>query len=123
MQAVQQKQRVRAIFAIFITGQPGKVSHNTFMKKKYARLFRNMDRKIRWLFVFSLVAFTCFMGILYQQKAVQEKARLQIYVSYGAIKKLEKINALVLETESVSRGYLLTKDPDRNQHWRISTSC
>ena len=80
------------------------------MIKTPLKLLRNMDRKIRWLFVFSLVAFVCFMGILYQQKAVQENARLEIYNTYGALKKIEKINSMVLETESLSRGFVLTRD-------------
>ena len=80
------------------------------MKKKVAGQLRRMDKKIRWLFVFSLGAFVCFMGILYQQKKSHETTRLAVYNTYSAIKKLEKINTLVVETESATRGYLLTKD-------------
>jgi PAS domain S-box-containing protein len=85
------------------------------MKKNFTGAFRRMDKKIRWLFVFSLVAFACFMGILYQQKSSQEATRLGIYNTYSAIKKLEKISALVVETESAARGFLLTKDPEWKQ--------
>ena len=69
-----------------------------------------MDQKIRWLFVFTLVAFVCFMGILYQQKTSQEATRNEVYHNYAIIKNLERVNTVVVETESASRGYLLTKD-------------
>jgi len=69
-----------------------------------------MDQKIRWLFVFSLVAFLCFIGILYQQKTNQEGTRNEIYNSYSIIRKLDRIYTQVVTTESITRGYLLTKD-------------
>ncbi|MCW3087225.1 MAG: hypothetical protein JWQ78_611, partial [Sediminibacterium sp.] len=69
-----------------------------------------MDRKIRWLFIFSSVAFFCFMIILYQQTRSQEATRMQVYNTHTVLKKLERINTLVSETESVTRGYMLTKD-------------
>ncbi len=82
------------------------------MKNNLNYILRRMDKKIRWLFVFSLVAFTCSMGILYQQKRSQEATRLGIYNTYSSIKKLGDISFIVLETEAASRGYLLTKDPE-----------
>lgn len=78
--------------------------------KNNLTLLRKMDRKIRWLFIFSSLVFICFMVILYQQKNSQEITRMRIYNTYSTIKKLEKINTLVAETESASRGFLLTKD-------------
>jgi PAS domain S-box-containing protein len=80
------------------------------MKKSNLAQPRKMDRKIRWLFIFSFVAFICFMAILYLQTNRQEATRLDVYDTYSAIKKLERINTLVAETESAARGYLLTKD-------------
>jgi len=82
------------------------------MKNNTAIPTLKMDKKIRWLFVFSLVAFICFMGILNQQKNSQQATRKEVYNTYSIIQKLESVNTLVVETESASRGYLLTNDTD-----------
>ena len=82
----------------------------SIMKNNKANSAGKIDHKIRWLFVFSLVAFLCFIGILYQQKNSQEALRKEIYNTYSGIKKLERVHTLVVETEAASRGYLLTKD-------------
>ena len=80
------------------------------MKNNHQNSTRKLDQKIRWLFVFSLVAFVCFMGILYQQKNSQENARREVYNNYTIINKLEKFNTLVVEAESAARGYLISRD-------------
>jgi len=69
-----------------------------------------IDQKIRWLFVFSLMAFVCFLGILDLQKNSQQATRNDVYNTYALIKKLDRIYTQVVTTESVTRGYLLTKD-------------
>ena len=79
-----------------------------------------MDKKIRWLFVFSFMVFVSFMGILYQQKSSQANTRQGIYTTYSTVKKLDQINSLVLETEAVSRGYLLIKDSVWKKNLRLS---
>ncbi len=78
--------------------------------KNYITRIGRMDKKIRWLFLFAVLSFICFMSILYQQKRSQEKTRQSIYTSYSTINKIEKINTLIVETESAMRSFLITKD-------------
>jgi len=60
------------------------------------------------------------MGILYYQTNSQGVTRIGVYNTYSAIKKLEKINTLVAETESATRGYLLTRDPVLKQNLEMA---
>jgi PAS domain S-box-containing protein len=77
----------------------------------YLTRFGRMDKKIHWLFVFSVLAFAGFAAIVYQQKSTQEKNRKSIYKTYAVITRLERVNTFVVETESALRSYLITKDP------------
>jgi PAS domain S-box-containing protein len=69
-----------------------------------------MDRKVRLLLIFSIVAFAGSLMILYQQKRTQSDVRNNIYYNFFRMKKLQRINALLYEAESQSRGYLLSGD-------------
>jgi PAS domain S-box-containing protein len=80
------------------------------MNNYLTRLGR-MDKKIHWLFVFSVLAFAGFAAVVYQQKSTQEKNRKSIYLTYRVITRLERVNTFVVETESALRSYLITKDP------------
>lgn len=79
------------------------------MKKINPRL-RIIDRKIRWIFAFALVALVLFLAVLFEQKAKQEHTRQWVDLTNQTIKKIDTVWVLLSETESATRGYLTTKD-------------
>jgi len=80
------------------------------MKPSLTGLFSKVDKRIRWLFVFSGVVFVFFIALVFLQNTSQQKARTELYAGYQAIKSTENLYTAVLETESASRGFLLTHD-------------
>lgn len=73
-------------------------------------LLRVMDRKISWIFLFSLVALAFFIIVLYQETKRQEDTRYWVSHSNQTIKEIDSIGTLLSETESATRGFLITKD-------------
>ncbi len=73
-------------------------------------LLRIMDRKISWILLFSFVALTFFVTVLFQQTKRQEDTRYWVSHSNQTIKEIDSIGTLLSETESATRGYLITKD-------------
>lgn len=80
------------------------------MKPSFTGLFSKVDKRIRWLFVFSGIVFVLFIALVLLQNTSQQKARIELYAGYQAIKSTENLYTAVLETESASRGFLLTHD-------------
>ncbi len=80
------------------------------MKKQKKLYFLRLDRKIRWGFVFSLIALALFLAILYQQKTRQENTRSWVKHTNRVINTIDTIGILISETDFATRAYLVTKD-------------
>jgi PAS domain S-box-containing protein len=80
------------------------------MKKQNATSLRMPNRRIRWVFAFSLIALLLFISVLYQQKRQQEDSRGWVNHTNFVIHSIDTIQLLLSETSSGVRGYLLTRD-------------
>ncbi|GAC1441926.1 MAG: PAS domain S-box protein [Sediminibacterium sp.] len=89
------------------------------MIKTYPTKLPRIQRRIRWLFIFSIVALVCFAGVIYQQRKSETEARLLVSHTYSVIKKIDSIDILLSQSESAARGYLVTKDPSLKQQLKL----
>ena len=89
------------------------------MKKQTFSYFSKPDRKIRWIFAFSLVAFLSFSALLYQQKDRQENTRSWVNHTNLVINGLDRVSILFSETESAARSYVASKSPDWKKVLRV----
>ena len=80
------------------------------MKKYIIRPLQNLDRKIQGLFLFAMVAFVLFAGLIYQQKESQQARRQWVDHTNQTIKKISAFSVVLSETESASRQLLFAKD-------------
>ncbi len=84
------------------------------MKKIRVTFSRIMDKKIRWILAFSLLAFVLFLLVLSEQKKSQDSSRALVDHTHLVIKKIDTVGLLFAEAEAATRSYLVTHDPD----WR-----
>ncbi len=82
------------------------------MKKIREQLARIMDKKIRWILAFSLVAFVLFLLVLNQQKRKQESSRLLVDHTNLVIKKIDTVGIVFAEAEAASRSFLVVKSEE-----------
>jgi PAS domain S-box-containing protein len=80
------------------------------MTQNQPRRFRFSNRRIQWLLALAVGAFLLFAGLLYKEQHNQSVARSWVDHTNQTIKKIDAVNILLSETESASRGFLLTKD-------------
>jgi PAS domain S-box-containing protein len=81
------------------------------MKKSSLHL-RIMDRKIRWILAFSLVAFILFLLVLSEQTKKQEASRQLVDHTNFVIKKIDTLGLIFAEAEAATRSYLVVHSPD-----------
>lgn len=82
------------------------------MKKIRATLSRMMDKKIRWILSFSLLAFLLFLLVLSEQKKKQESSRQLVDHTNLVIKKIDTVGLVFAEAEVATRSYLVIHDTD-----------
>ncbi len=82
------------------------------MKKIREQFARIMDKKIRWILAFSLLAFALFLLVLNQQKKKQDSSRLLVDHTNRVIKKIDTVGILFAEAEAASRSFLAVKNPE-----------
>lgn len=82
------------------------------MKKINIFFSHIMDKKIRWILAFSVVAFVLFVLVGLQQKRKQETSRLLVDHTNLVIKKIDTVGLLFAETEAAARSFLVTRDRD-----------
>ena len=82
------------------------------MKKIRAALLRIVDKKIRWILSFSLVAFLLFLLVLFQQKKKQDSSRALVDHTNLVIKKVDTLGLVFAEAEAATRSYLVIHDKD-----------
>jgi PAS domain S-box-containing protein len=80
------------------------------MKTNHTKSIRILDRKIWWIFAFSLVALLLFFVVLSQQKKQQEVSWLWITNTHHTIRKIDTASLLLTGIESSVRNYITTKD-------------
>jgi PAS domain S-box-containing protein len=73
-------------------------------------VFRSMTRKITGLIILSVLVFLLFGLVLVYEKKQQEATNLLVEKTNQTIYQLNTIRYWVVESESVSRGFLLTND-------------
>lgn len=94
----------------------------SIMKKIKATLARIMDKKIRWILAFSLVAFILFLLVGLEQKKKQESSRLLVDHTNLVIKKIDTLGLVFAEAEAGARSYLVTRDSSwKNQVYFLHT--
>ncbi|MES2003681.1 MAG: PAS domain S-box protein [Bacteroidota bacterium] len=87
------------------------------MKNLSATISRIMDKKIRWILAFSLIAFILFLLVLIEQKKKQESSRSLVDHTNQVIKKIDTIGLVFAEAEAAARSYLVVHSPD----WKKQT--
>lgn len=81
------------------------------MTKKNTSPFRIANHKIRWLLVFAIISFIISAWLLYQQGQKQGEARYWVEHTNNAINKIDSIRILLSESETISRNYIITREP------------
>ena len=84
----------------------------SIMKKIRATLAGIMEKKIRWILAFSVVAFLLFILVGLQQKKKQETSRLLVDHTNLVIKKIDTVGLVFAEAEAAARSYLVTRDKE-----------
>jgi PAS domain S-box-containing protein len=82
------------------------------MRKLIIRYLLKPDRKIRWIFAFSLLALLLFLTVLFEQKHQQKQTSELVDHTGHVISTIDTVNILFSECESASRSYTATKNPD-----------
>ncbi|NCT93319.1 MAG: PAS domain S-box protein [Chitinophagaceae bacterium] len=73
-----------------------------------------MQGRIRWLFLFSVIATVAFGTLMYQQQKTQEKTRYWLDHTYFLIKKIGELKTHVAQAESVTRSRFISGDTSWN---------
>jgi PAS domain S-box-containing protein len=81
------------------------------MTKKSNNPFRIANHKIRWLLVFAIISFVVSAWLLYQQGQKQGEARFWVEHTNRAINKIDSIRILLSASETVTRNYIITREP------------
>ncbi|MDE3251503.1 MAG: PAS domain S-box protein [Bacteroidota bacterium] len=81
------------------------------MTKKSTSPFRIANHKIRWLLVFAIISFVISAWLLFQQGQKQGEARYWVEHTNRAINKVDSIRILLSESETITRNYIITREP------------
>ncbi len=76
-----------------------------------------IDKKIRWILVFAVLAFVLFLWVLSEQKKKQEASRRLVDHTQLVIKKVDTLGLLFAEAEATARSYLVI----HNAEWEQQT--
>lgn len=79
----------------------------------YNYFFRIANPKIKWLLVFAIACFALFASLLYNQQQKQVNTRNWIQHTNHTILKIDSFRTLIAESETATRNYLLTNEPER----------
>jgi PAS domain S-box-containing protein len=70
--------------------------------------------------VFAIACFVLFAWLLYYQQQKQVHTRNWIYHTNRAISKIDSFRTLIAESETATRNYLLTDEPERISELRVT---